>query len=297
MFEAVIIGGGPAALGAAETLLKQAIPFAWVTGTRRSVFLEERTSADLFPSWADLMNRVEKLLRKSKAQFLLKEGGRVTEIQRSAGVFRLRLESGELIDAQTVILASGVKARRLSVEGEEAFLGKGIRYGIPLERLSFQDKHVVVVGGGMMAIESAFMIAPLSASLNLLVAQPRLSGNALQKRRLLETPRLTLTTGVSILAFEGKKHLTTVRFVGPDQRERVLKVDEVILATGTEPGAEYVSFLAKDRFGRVIVDKYQSTNVEGIWAAGMVTDRGINDPHCAFGEGIRSALEVTRYLR
>ncbi len=297
MFEAVIIGGGPAALGAAETLLKQAIPFAWMTGTRRSVFLEEQASVDIFPSWEDLMNRAEKLLRKSKAQFLLKEGGRVTDIQRSGGVFRLRLESGELIDAQTVVLASGVKARRLSVEGEEMFLGKGIRYGIPLERLSFQDKQVAVVGGGMMAIESAFTIAPLAASLNLLVAQPRLSGNALQKRRLLETPRLTLTTGVSIIAFEGKKHLSTVRFVGPDQRERTLKVDEVVLATGTEPGAEYVSFLAKDRFGRVIVDKYQSTNVEGIWAAGMVTDRGINDPHCAFGEGVRAALEVTRYLR
>jgi alkyl hydroperoxide reductase subunit F len=227
-----------------------------------------------------------------------KIGARVTQVKKIEGGFELLSENLEKFQGKALVLASGKRPRRLKVEGETEFTGRGVTYCAICDGPLFKNQKVAVVGGGNSALEAALDMVNIAEHIYLVSTTP-LTGDAILIAKLVNAPNVTIYTNNQ-----------TEKILGQDLVEgisikdllsgitRRLEVAGVFIEIGLEPNSEMVKELVNlNELNEIPVDCHSQTEIPGLFAAGDVTSVPEKQIAIAVGEGAKAALQAHRYLQ
>lgn len=300
MFDVIIVGGGPAALAAAVYLARQKLRLLILAGniggqTLLSTDVENYLGFHLM-NGQELAKKFREHLNDYQDTLTLKEGELVTSTEQIDGGFRCTTAQGTY-EGKTLLIATGTKHRTLNVPGEKELYGKGVTYCATCDAPLFRGKVVYVVGGGNSAMDAALFAEKYASRVVVVSINPELAGDDVMKSKILASPNIKVYGSTKTTKIVGETSVTGIGLIGPDGVEREETCDGVFVEIGVMSAADFIDFVAKDKWGQIMVGKGNATNVEGVWAAGDVTDVTEKQIAVAVGEGSKASLSIIKYFQ
>ncbi len=301
MFDVLIIGGGPAALAAAVYIARQKLSFVMIAPqiggqVSWSSDVENYLGFHLLDG-AELVKRFRTHLEDYKSNFALKEGESVSKLEKTGVGFRAETTKGDSYEARTVLIATGSEHRALDVPGEKKLYGRGVTYCATCDGPLFRDKVVFVIGGGNSAMDAALLLEKYAERVTIITVNKELKGDEIMQKKINASAKIKVKAQTKVQEVLGETRVTGIKLTAPDGSERVELADGILIEIGLVPASQMVDFVAKDKRGQIVVSKTNATNVEGIWAAGDVTDVTQKQIAVAVGEGSKAALSIIQYLQ
>jgi NADH-dependent peroxiredoxin subunit F len=299
MYELVIIGGGPAGMAAAVYAARKLLNTVlisvdiggqvnWTNGIENYLGYQFIEGDELITKFQEQVNQFP---------ITQKIGLIVKQINKIDGGFEVIPEMGDKIQAQTVILASGKRPRRLNVPGEVELTGRGVTYCSICDGPDYTGQKVAVIGGGNSAIEAALDMVKIAERVDLVSVSP-LTGDPIMIQKLSDAKNLTIYIGQHTEKVLGQTSVEGVIIKDLKTGEmKQLDVTGVFVDIGLTPNSDMVKDLVKlTQVGEVPVNSSCETEVPGLFAAGDVTTVPEKQIVIAAGEGAKVALQAHRYL-
>ncbi len=301
----VIIGSGPAGYTAAIYAARAMLNPLLLSGFEAGGQLMITTDVENYPGFAEpiqgpwLMEQMRAQAENVGARI---ESEYVVALELMKSPFVVRCDSGRTILADAIILATGAKAKWLDLPSEQAFRGFGVSACATCDGFFFRGKSVVVVGGGNSAVEEALYLSHLAANVTVVHRRDTFRAEKVMIERLLARPNVTVRWNSvvdDILGDHEPRGVTRVRLrnVVTGVFEE-LATDGVFVAIGHAPATELVRGqieLKANGYVRTAPGS-TATSVEGVFAAGDVTDDVFRQAVTAAGLGCMAALEADRWL-
>jgi len=275
VYDIAIIGSGPAGLTAsiyASRYKLSNIVFGKVLGG-------EITGAHKvcnFPglqdiSGIDLGMRMYEHAKSLGGQYIA-EG--IKDIKKENNMFVLISETGKEYLSKTVIIATGTNRNKLNLPNEEYYLGKGLSYCCTCDGMFFKNKIVAVVGGSSAATMAACMLSDIAKKVYIIYRGAQLRGDKTWIEDAVNKKNVEVIYTTVVTALEGKEKLEKIKLSKPYKGSEYLDVDGLFVEIGSQPYIDIPNKLGVelDEKGYIKVLGNQSTNVEGVWAAGDCTN-------------------------
>jgi thioredoxin reductase (NADPH) len=296
-FDVIIIGGGAAGLSAAlwcaelnlKTLLLEsgAEPGGQLLWTyneiKNHLGIEAKNGREMRDAF---VRQVE------NRNFALRLNTKVREVDFEKK--SVTLEKGETLFAQAIILATGIKRRRLNVEGEEKFLNKGIIESGKREQNSVKDKTVAIIGGGDAAFENALILAENAKKVFLVHRGKNFRARREFTAQVLENAKIEILTETIVTKFIGDERIKAVELKNLKTSEaQILMLETVLIRIGVAPETEiFRGKIDLDKQGYIKIDNLCETSVRGIFAVGDVANPVAPTISSAVGMGATAAKAV-----
>lgn len=236
--------------------------------------------------------------------------GNVTEIDKKDGIFTVKTKKDEFF-SKTVVIATGVKHKKLGIKGEDAYSGLGVSYCAVCDGGFFKGKHVVVVGGGDSAFEEGSYLAEIASRVTLVYYKDssQIKAQKLLQDRFGAKNNTVVQTGLAseeIIGKEGK--VTGILLVDSFMNDRrYIEADGVFVYVGVEPNTEFLKnsknlfrsefLLDNEGFVLTVEDDYKTmTLCNGMFAVGDVVSGSIRQIATAVGDGALASADVLEYL-
>jgi thioredoxin reductase (NADPH) len=305
----LIIGSGPAgytaAIYAARAMLKPVL----IAGMEQGGQLMITTDVENYPGFADpiqgpwLMDQMLKQATHVGAEIV---SDLVTEVDTNVRPFVVKTDSGQVWTADTLIIATGAKAKWLGIESEQHFQGFGVSACATCDGFFYRNKDVIVVGGGNSAVEEALYLAHIAKSVTVVHRRDSFRSEKILQERLFakENVKILWNTEIAEITGAPAKPPMPPSVSGVKLRDTKtgtiseFPIDGVFVAIGHAPAVELFKgkVKLKDNGYMWTAPDSTATDVEGIFAAGDVTDDIYRQAITAAGMGCMAALEAERYL-
>jgi thioredoxin reductase (NADPH) len=300
-----IVGSGPAGYTAAIYAARALLQPVLISGISPGGQLTITTDVENYPGFADviqgpwLMDQMKAQAEHVGTEFV---NDIVVEVDLSKRPFRLVCDSGAVFMAETVIIATGAEAKWLGVESEQAFRGFGVSACATCDGFFYRGKAVAVVGGGNTAVEEALFLTSFASKVTLIHRKDELRAEKILQERLFAHPKIEVIWDSrvdEVLGDANPKGVTAVRLENVKTGEkRDIPVDGLFIAIGHAPASElFKGQLHTHASGYLKVKPgTASTEIEGVYACGDVTDDIYRQAVTAAGMGCMAALEAARFL-
>ncbi len=305
----LIIGAGPAGYTAAIYAARANLAPVQVLGREPGGQLMITTDVENYPGFAEVIQGpwlMEQMKAQAEHVGTTMIHDHITEVDFSKRPFRCVGESGDIYVAECVIIATGAKARWLGLDGEQDFQGLGVSACATCDGFFFRGKDVCVVGGGNTAVEEALFLTNFCSKVTLIHRRDSLRAERVMQDRLLNHPKIEIRWNSVVEEILGTKRggdgtpgMTGVR-LRDTQTNAVsdLAVDGMFVAIGHDPAtAVFKGQIAMDSEGYITVAAgTPKTSVEGVFAAGDVSDKTYRQAVTAAGMGCMAALDADKFL-
>jgi thioredoxin reductase (NADPH) len=301
----LIVGSGPAgytaAVYAARALLKPVLIAGLAPGGQLTI----TTDVENYPGFAEVIQGpwlMEQMRAQAEAVGTEVLNDIVTKVDLSRRPFRVTCDSGERWLAETLIIATGAQAKWLGIPSEQTFQGFGVSACATCDGFFYRGKEVVVVGGGNTAVEEALFLTKFASKVTLVHRRDELRSEAILQERLFANPKIAVIWDHSVdevLGTTAPLGVTGVRLKHVrSHATQTLACDGVFVAIGHAPASElFKDQLRADAAGYLHVKAgTTATEIEGVYAAGDVTDDVYRQAVTAAGMGCMAALEAVRFL-
>ncbi len=300
--DVVIVGSGPAGWTAAIYSARAGFEPLVLAGTLEAGgALMTTTEVENFPGWPegvlgpDLMERLQTQAERFGAQVEYEDA---VELELDGEVKTITTESG-VYRARVVILALGSAYRKLGLDREAEFSGKGVSYCATCDGFFFKGKEIAVVGGGDSAVTEALFLARFGSTVHVIHRRGELRASKVMADRLLAEPNVEVHWNKVVTALHGEATLESATLTDTVTGETsTLPVSGLFVAIGHDPRSAIVrGEVAVDDAGYILVDEPSTqTNAPGVFAAGDVVDHTYRQAVTAAGSGCRAALDAQSYL-
>jgi len=301
----LILGSGPAGYTAAIYAARANLNPVMYTGMQLGGQLTTTTEVDNFPGYPDGIDgpsMMEDLKKQAERFGTQVRFGMATRVEFEGKVKKVEIDEKTLIEADTVILATGATARYLGLESEEKFKGYGVSACATCDGFFYRDRVVAVVGGGDTAAEEASYLAGICKKVYLIVRRDELRASKAMQKRVMNTENIEVLWKHQTKELTGDQVVTGVELYknkGEANQEIVkIDIDGFFLAIGHTPNSEvFKDFLDTDETGYVqTVPGTSKTSMPGIFACGDLQDKIYRQAVTAAGSGCMAALDAERYL-
>lgn len=228
--------------------------------------------------------------------------GLATKVDFSGKVHKVWIDEKKLIEAETVILATGATAKYLGLEDEQKYAGGGVSACATCDGFFYRGKDVAVVGGGDTAAEEAIYLAGLANKVYLIVRRDVLRASKVMAERVMNTPNIEVLWKHQTKGLFGDGVVEGAKLwknKGEANEEEVeIKIDGFFLAIGHKPNSDFVKdYIDTDDVGYIkTVPGTSKTNVPGVFACGDLQDSIYRQAVTAAGSGCMAAIDAERYL-
>ncbi|MBE6202044.1 MAG: alkyl hydroperoxide reductase subunit F [Rikenellaceae bacterium] len=293
-FDVVVVGGGPAgasaAIYSARKGLRVAILAERIGGqVKETVGIENMISIP-YTTGSELADNLRTHLTHYPIELF--ENRRIETTELMGAEKRVIVTGGEVFTAPAVIIATGAGWRRLNVEGEAEYIGRGVAFCPHCDGPFYAGKSVAVVGGGNSGIEAAIDLAGICKRVTVIEFMDELKADKVLQDKVRSLPNvdIMLSTQTTKVVGNGDK-LTALqlkeRHTG---EERELALDGVFVQIGLSANSAPFAELEKTRIGEIVIDAHCRTNIAGVYAAGDVSSVPYKQIIIAMGEGAKAAL-------
>ena len=301
--ECLIIGSGPAGYTAAIYAARADLKPVVYTGLQMGGQLTTTTEVDNFPGYPkgvtgpvmmdDLQHQAERF--GTDVRF-----GIIDKVDFQTRPFKAIADDGKVIEADTVIIATGATARWLGIESEKTYNGHGVSACATCDGFFFRGMNVAVVGGGDTACEEASYLANLCKKVFLIVRRDELRASKPMQHRVMNTANIEIIWNHLPEEITGDgKVVTGARLKNSQTGEtREIDVQGFFVAIGHTPNTEiFKGQLDLNEQGYIITFPGSTrTNIAGVFAAGDVQDHIYRQAVTAAGTGCMAAIEAERWL-
>lgn len=305
VYDAVVIGGGPAGLTAALYLARARYRVLVVERERFGGQITITSEVVNYPgvlsaSGEQLTDTMRRQAESFGAEMLL---ATVTSLDLAGDVKVVRTSRGD-IRCLAALLATGASPRGAGFAGEDEFRGHGVAYCATCDGEFFTGREVFVVGGGFAAAEEAVFLTAYASHVTILVREDDFSCAKATADAAYANEKITVRTNARLLAVEGDSVVRGVRWLdcSTGEEHEFFSADGgpvgVFVFVGYTPATSLVAGMAElDPQGHVLTDERQMTSADGLFAAGDVCQKRLRQVATAVGEGAATATEMERYLK
>ena len=301
----LIIGSGPAGYTAAIYASRANLSPVLYEGLQPGGQLTITTEVENFPGYPEGVAGPQLMddLRKQAGRFGADlRGGIATSVDFSASPYKVTIDGEKVIEAETVIIATGATAKYLGLPDEKKYAGMGVSACATCDGFFYRRKVVAVVGGGDTACEEAIYLSSLARQVYLIVRKPYLRASKVMQQRVFDTENITVLfehNAVGLFGEDGVEGAHLVKRMGEADEEKVdIAIDGFFLAIGHKPNSDvFRPWIETDEVGYIkTIPGTPLTNVPGVFAAGDVADTRYRQAITAAGSGCKAAIEAERYL-
>ena len=302
----LIIGSGPAGYTAAIYASRSNLQPVLYSGLQPGGQLTTTTIIENFPGFKDGIDANQFMLEmKAQATNVGADvrDGSIVRADLKKRPFIIEDERGNIIEANTLIIATGASAKYLGLSDEEKYRGQGVSACATCDGFFYRKRTVAVVGGGDTACEEAMYLSGLAKKVYMIVRKPYLRAAEIMRKRVEEKENIEILYNTNTLGLFGENgvegaHL--VRFKGEANEEKYdIQIDGFFLAIGHKPNTDlFKGQLELDPQGFIVTHGTSTaTSVEGVFAAGDVADPIYRQGVVAAGSGAKAAIEAERFLQ
>ena len=301
----LIIGSGPAGYTAAIYAGRANLSPVLVEGMQPGGQLTTTTEVENFPGFPEgidaneLMDNMRAQAERFGCKFILST---VERTDFSASPYRLWLDDGSEIEAESVIIATGASAKYLGLSDEQKYMGMGVSACATCDGFFYRKKVVAVVGGGDTACEEANYLSGLASKVYLIVRKPFLRASQIMQDRVLNNEKIEVLFETNTLGLYGEDGVEGARLIykkgESEEKTYDLPIDGFFLAIGHRPNSEvFRPWIETDETGYIkTIPGTPRTSLPGIFAAGDVADPHYRQAIIAAGSGAQAAMEAEKYL-
>ena len=303
MRDIIIIGSGPAGYTAAIYAARaQLNPIVVASSVEAGGELMNTTEVENYPGFPDgvlgpsLMDSMRRQAERFGTEMLMDD---VINVDIETAVKRVELGSGTVLEARSLIYATGSAPRKLGVEGEARLSGYGVSYCATCDGFFFREKTIAVVGGGDSALEEATFLTRFATKVYLVHRRNELRGSKIMQQRAFDNEKIELVLQSEVSEVYGADAVEGIRLRSTvDGTTRDLPVSGLFVAVGNDPRTHLIhGKLELTNEGTVAVQGRTSlTSVDGVFAAGDVIDHSYRQAATAVGSGTVAALDAERFL-
>ena len=301
-----IIGSGPAGFTAAIYAARANLQPIIINGMQPGGQLTITTDVENYPGFAEaiqgpwLMEQMEKQAVHVGTKIF---HDHIKEVDFSKRPFKLTAESGDIFEAETVVIATGAQAKWLGLESEKKFQGFGVSGCATCDGFFFRGKEVIVVGGGNSAVEEALYLTNHAKKVYVVHRRDKFKSEKILQDRLFANPKIEVIWNHAldeVLGSENPKTVTGARLKNTVNGEiKEMKIDGIFIAIGHKPNSDIFknTNLEIDAEGYVLTKPNSTaTNIPGVYAAGDIQDKIYRQAVTAAGTGCMAALEIEKFL-
>lgn len=302
----LIIGSGPAGYTAAIYAARANLNPVMYEGLQPGGQLTTTTEVENFPGYPEGVTGPVMMedLKAQAARFGTDiRWGMATKADFSGEVHKVWIDDSKLIEAETVIIATGATAKYLGLEDEKKYAGGGVSACATCDGFFYRGKDVAVVGGGDTAAEEAMYLAGLCRKVYLIVRRDELRASKVMADRVKKTANVEILWKHQTKGLLGDNSVVEgavlVKNQGEAGEEEVkIKIDGFFLAIGHKPNSDiFAEFLETDEVGYIkTIPGTSKTKVPGVFACGDVQDSHYRQAVTAAGSGCMAAIDAERYL-
>jgi len=302
MENVIIVGTGPAGLTAAIYTARANLKPVVIEGTQPGGQLTTTTDIENFPGFPEgidgttLVMKMREQAERFGARFMR---GEVAGVDFSGNPFQVRLDEGQVVEARTVIIASGARAKYIGIESEEKLMGSGVAACASCAGALYRDVPVAVVGGGDTAMEEALFLTRFASKVSLIHRRNEFRASKIMSDRVKTHPKIEIhwDSVVEEVLDVSRNEVTGLRLKNVKTGALTeIPVMAMFAAIGHEPNTKPFAGVLTMNEARYLVTQHTRTNVPGVFACGDVQDPHYRQAVTAAGSGCMAALEAERYL-
>lgn len=299
-FEVIIIGSGPAGYTAGVYTSRAKLRTLIISGTLPGGQLMTTSEVENYPGFPNGIFGPELMMnmREQAERFgTVIVDDEVIRVDFSKRPFIVTTHS-ETYEAESVLICTGASPRKLGIEGEQQFAGRGVSYCATCDGPFFKGEDIVVVGGGDTALEEATFLTKFGKSVKIIHRRESLRGSKILQQKAFENPKIHFLWNSVVADIKGDKKVGTIVIKDINNgKQQIIQAGGLFVAIGHEPNtAIFKGQLEMDDKGYIILKSQTKTSVEGVFAAGDVHDYRYRQAVTAAGFGCMAALDVEKWL-
>ncbi len=300
-FDMLIVGGGPAGAAAAVYAARKGIRTGLVAERFGGQVMDTLAIENFISVPATEGPKMVAALEQHVTEYDvdIMKLQRATALRQTGEHLEVALESGAILSARSLVVATGARWRQMEVPGEQEYRNRGVAYCPHCDGPLFKGKPVAVIGGGNSGVEAAIDLAGIVSEVTLLEFDSRLRADEVLQRKLHSLPNVRVITSAlttEVLGDGGK--VTGLSY--EDRRDgssHQLSLDGIFVQIGLLPNSEWLQdSLERSPRGEIIVDDRGATSLPGVFAAGDVTTTPYKQIIVSMGSGATAALGAFDHL-
>ena len=299
--DVLILGGGPAGLTAAiytarakldTIIVDEGIVGGQVASTYQ---VANYPGTDGVIKGIDLVNNMKKQAVDFGAR--IDDMQALVKVELSGDIKKISTGKTDYF-ARSVIIATGAAPRKLNVDGEDKFTGKGVHYCATCDGAFYYDANVIVVGGGDAAVEEAVFLTRFAKKVTVVHRRDSFRATKPAQDELFKNPSIEVLFNTEVKAINGTDFVTGVTlFDNKHNKTYEMPIDGVFIYIGTQPRSQlFRGQIETDEHGYIITDENMQTSIKGVFAAGDVRKKEVRQITTAVGDGTVAAVMAGRYL-
>jgi thioredoxin reductase (NADPH) len=299
-YDVIIIGAGPAGYTAGIYCSRARHDTLIISGLLPGGQLMNTTDVENYPGFdegimgPDLMLTMRKQAERMNTTII---DDVVVNVDFRNKPFKV-LTGSEEYDAKAVIVCTGATPRKIGIEGEQTFSGKGVSYCATCDGAFFRNQDIAVVGGGDSCMEEATFLTKFASKVHIIHRRDTFRASKIMQERALNNENIQVHWNSEIEDIKGDQKVQQIVLKDTKTGEnKTLDMGGVFVAIGHEPNTElFKNQLEMDENGYIIQKENTETSVKGIFTAGDVHDHRYRQAVTAAGFGCMSAIDVDKYL-
>ncbi len=301
----LIIGSGPAGYTAAIYASRANLSPILYEGIQPGGQLTTTTEVENFPGYPEGTTGTQLMedLKKQAERFGTDvRFGVATEADLSSSPYKITIDAEKVIEAETLIIATGASAKYLGILDEDKYAGSGVSACATCDGFFYRNRDVAVVGGGDTAAEEATYLSNIANKVYLIIRKDYMRASKIMQQRVFDNPKIEVLFEHETLGLTGEKVVEGADLIkrrGKEDEEKVhIKIDGFFLAIGHKPNSDiFKDYLATDEVGYIqTVNGTPRTSLPGVFAAGDIADSHYRQAITAAASGCQAAIEAERYL-
>jgi thioredoxin reductase (NADPH) len=301
-FDVIIIGGGPAGLTAGIYLSraknKTLVLNEGVIGGQMSLTHEIANYPGIDSVSGYMLSRT---MQKQAEKFgcTVKSNIKITDYKFNENLKTITVNNKDVFEAKAVIVATGGKSRELGVEGEKDFTGRGVSYCATCDGDFFQDKEIIVVGGGNSALEEAVSLTQYASKITIVHQFDHFQAHQFAIDAAQNHEKIHFILNSTLSSFYGNQSLEKVKIKNLKTNTEIeMPIDGVFVFIGYVPQTKpFENSLKLNTYGEIISDERLETNIPGVFVAGDCREKKIRQITTAVSDGTIAALNAIDFIQ
>lgn len=300
MYDVLIIGAGPAGLTAALYAARANMKVLVLEKGLYGGLMQSTDDIENYPSHASIKGMdLSQLMYDQILEFGAEyRYGEVLSVELEGDVKRVHTRT-ETIESHTVIIATGANPRKLGVDGEHLYSGRGVSYCAICDGAFFKEKHVVVVGGGDSAVEEAQFLTKFASQVTLIHRRNTLRAQPVLQTRLKENPKVNIIYDTTVRSIDGDgSRVTSVSLRNEiTGQKNELQCDGAFIYVGLDPNTKVFedSGILNDS-GYIVTDETMATVLDGVYGVGDAREKFLRQIVTATNDGSIAAIKAQHHV-
>lgn len=302
IYDVIIVGGGPSGMSAAIYASRARLKTLLIEKAGCGGQIAITDHLENYPGFEEGINGFELAMKMEKQARTFGceiTYGEASFIETDDAIKKVILSDKKEYFTKTIIIASGANFRKLGIEGEQEFIGKGVSYCATCDGPFFRNKEIAVVGGGDSALQEALYLTKFATKVNLIHRRDQFRAAKILQEKVFAEPKINIIFDSVVEKISGS--LSVEQVILKNVKNNIsspLNVNGVFVFVGWLPNTKFLEStkIKLNEAGYIVTDDNMNTSIEGIFACGDVRQKILRQVVTAAGDGAIAAISAQHFI-